>query len=121
MTGKQPKNSMNGKADHLKRFQWKKGESGNPTGRPKGSVSLETELRKRLSDGEVGDRIVQDLIDEAIRQALAGEYKFFNLIWERMDGKVTDRVSIQAEAPIFDEDDMKRFEKIVEAADIWEE
>mgnify|MGYP003644974581 CR=1 FL=1 len=119
MSGEQPNNNQHNKAEHLARFRWKKGESGNPSGRPKGSVSLEAELRRRLSDGEEGERLVQGLISQAIRQALGGDFRFFNLIVERLDGKVADKVYLQNDGPLFDEDDIKRLENLVNASDEW--
>ncbi len=119
MSGEQPNNTQRNKAEHLERFRWKKGESGNPSGRPKGSVSLEAELRRRLSDGEEGERLVQGLISQAIRQALGGDFRFFNLILERLDGKVADKVHLQNEGPLFDEEDIKRLENLVRASDDW--
>ena len=80
------------KAPWLKDYQFKKGQSGNPNGRPKGT-SIEAKLRQRLSEGENGDRIVQSLISVALRQALNGDLRFWNTILERVDGKVAERIA----------------------------
>ena len=80
------------KAPWLKDYQFKKGQSGNPNGRPKGT-SIEAKLRQRLSEGENGDRIVQSLISVALRQALNGDFRFWNTILERVDGKVAERIA----------------------------
>jgi hypothetical protein len=40
--------ARNSPAEHLKSFQFKKGVSGNPGGRPKGTVSLKTYARNYL-------------------------------------------------------------------------
>ena len=80
------------KAPWLKPFQFKKGESGNPNGRPK-NTSIEAKLRKRLSEGENGDRIVESLISVALREALSGDFRFWNTILERVDGKVAERIA----------------------------
>lgn len=44
-TGKQPKKS---KGAHLAPYQYKKGQSGNPSGRPLGSVSMKTYVKNKL-------------------------------------------------------------------------
>jgi hypothetical protein len=80
------------KAPWLKDHRFKKGQSGNPGGRPKGT-SIEGQLRKRLSEGEAGDKIVESLITVALRQALNGDFRFWNSIIERVDGKVADRLA----------------------------
>jgi hypothetical protein len=80
------------KAPWLEEYRFKKGESGNPGGRPKG-MSIEAQLRKRLADGESGEKIVDSLITVALRQALNGDFRFWNSIIERVDGKVADRIA----------------------------
>ena len=80
------------KAPWLDKYRFKKGESGNPGGRPKG-MSIESQLRKRLSEGESGEKIVESLITVALRQALNGDFRFWNSIIERVDGKVADRIA----------------------------
>ena len=80
------------KAPWLEEYRFKKGESGNPGGRPKG-MSIEAQLSKRLADGESGEKLVDSLITVALRQALNGDFRFWNSIIERIDGKVADRIA----------------------------
>tara|TARA_A100001515_G_scaffold124058_1_gene108152 strand:+ start:204 stop:533 length:330 start_codon:yes stop_codon:yes gene_type:complete len=80
------------KAPWLAPFRFQPGQSGNPGGRPKG-MSIEAQLRKRLSEGEAGEKIVESLITVALRQALNGDFRFWNSIIERVDGKVADRIA----------------------------
>ena len=80
------------KAPWLEEYRFKKGESGNPGGRPKG-MSIEAQLRKRRADGESGEKLVDSLITVALRQALNGDFRFWNSIIERVDGKVADRIA----------------------------
>ena len=82
-----------GKADHLKPYQWKKGESGNPSGRPQGRPSIEAEIRRRLSENKDGDILVEGLVTAAIRKALEGDHRFWTSIIERLDGKVAERLA----------------------------
>ncbi len=70
---------------------WKKGQSGNPAGRPKGR-SITDALRKLLDEGIDGKDLVDALAKKAYAQAMKGDFRFFNMIIERLDGKVTDQV-----------------------------
>ena len=81
-----------GKADHLKQFQWKKGQSGNPSGRPKGIPSLEAALRQRLEQSD-GEAFMRALVDVAFKKAMKGDHRFWTSILERLDGKVADRIA----------------------------
>ena len=82
-----------GRSPWLKKYQFKKGESGNPGGRPKGSPSVEAELRRRLAEGEDGDQLLEGLVNVALRKALKGDHRFWTSILERLDGKVADRIA----------------------------
>jgi len=77
-----------------KEHRWKKGQSGNPGGRPKGSVNLTNRLRAALSknDGQLADIVVKKLIHEAAK----GKFNHLHEIFDRIDGKVTQRIEIEA-------------------------
>ena len=115
----QQENSKSNDRPWLKQYQFKKGQSGNPGGRPKGSVSIEAALRRRLADGEDGDKIVQGLVTQALRKALEGDYKFFNLILERIDGRIADRIAGHDGGPLFSEEDIDRLKQYAEQTDDW--
>lgn len=83
--------------------QWKPGQSGNPSGRPKGSISMTATLRQMLlkkcpDEWKAGldlpkDATVKDGIMAAATKAAAkGDHKFFATIFDRIDGKVPDIV-----------------------------
>lgn len=69
---------------------WKKGQSGNPAGRPKGSLDLSTRIRKMLNDpkftadvvGKDGTRVqfkgnpADAIIKTAILKSLSGDQKW---------------------------------------------
>jgi hypothetical protein len=69
---------------------WQPGESGNPAGKPPG-----TTLTKKLRDivekneGEVADALVR----AAVKAALKGDFRFWQEIINRVEGKVADRVA----------------------------
>ena len=63
------------------------GRSGNPGGRPKGQ-SLTALLRAQLDKGNNAQALAKMIVDKA----LSGDIQFCKLIFERMEGKVPDRV-----------------------------
>jgi len=89
--------------EKIRPYMWKPGQSGNPTGRPKGSISLSARLKRILQlpvkvNGSVlsADYLVADnLIDIAITAAQQGRFPFFKEIIDRVDGKVPDHVVLE--------------------------
>lgn len=70
--------------------QFKPGQSGNPQGRPVGTVSLRTLLKEKLAETSAGDErrtYGQVLVDETFELALSGSAAALRLIWEYMEGK----------------------------------
>jgi len=64
---------------------WKKGQSGNPAGRPKGAKGKATELRKAIEEGALG-RLESDmpkLIEMALDMALSGNETMLKFCLER--------------------------------------
>ena len=54
-----------GKADHLEEYQWKKGESGNPKGRPKGSVSIVAKIKQKFEENpEYFEQYVAEVLED---------------------------------------------------------
>jgi glutamate formiminotransferase len=90
-----PKKSGAELVEHLKKYQWKPGHSGNPSGPAVGTISLTARLRKLLAykvEGEPGKVVADKLIEMAVKASLAGDFKFFREVFNRMDGKVVDVV-----------------------------
>lgn len=62
---------------------WKKGQSGNPAGRRKGSVSLAAALQRLLiKEPDKLESVARTLVDAAI----AGDVSAARLLFERLDG-----------------------------------
>lgn len=86
--------------EHLNKWKWKKGQSGNPAGKPKGTISLTHHLRRLLEENVVikknGKRknitTAEQLIEVAVKAARKGKFNFFKEIYERIDGKVPDHL-----------------------------
>ncbi len=74
---------------------WKKGESGNPKGRPKGSRNRSTIVRELLeakaTDGESG-QVADQLTRALIKKAAEGDVRAFKELMDSAYGKVTDKV-----------------------------
>jgi len=100
------------RADHLEPYKWKKGESGNPLGRPKGEVNLSMRLRKQLlealpdckTDAVKADLVILALVEEA----RSGNIQAIQMILDRLEGKVTDKVDVTGAAVIFNVIEAKR-------------
>lgn len=77
--------------------QFRPGQSGNPSGKPPGTVSRATQLRKwvdlvvsdvKAPDGSVVEGTVEDQLDVAqIAMALTGNTMAYNAIKEELYGK----------------------------------
>ena len=69
-----------------------KGKSGNPNGRPRGSMGLTTLLRVLLKElPEGGDKTYAELVAKRlILNAMAGKEKSIGMLLDRADGKVAE-------------------------------
>jgi len=88
------------KADNFKGAiggRWEEGESGNPAGRPPGSLT--TLLRQYLEQGENKankQQVIKALVDLAQSIGSPGQVSAIREIFDRVDGKVVDRHQIEA-------------------------
>ena len=84
---KQPKNS------HLKQYEYKPGQSGNPGGRPKGK-SITAELRKLIDEGTNAEDMAKILYAMAKRMS-PSQLSALRELMDRTDGKVLDEHKIE--------------------------
>ena len=85
-----------GRIENLKPF--KKGESGNPGGRPKGSLSITALVKAELMkcpEGEdkktYADLVVKRILSKAIKD---GDDKMIDRIWKYIDGMPKESIDI---------------------------
>jgi len=98
-TAKKPKaeeqkpNKPKSDASHLKDYQFKPGESGNPGGRPKGSVNVSAILKRKFAEakGKDGKTMAEMLVDVALAKALRGDFKVIDALFNRHEGKAVDK------------------------------
>ena len=94
MTEEQPKFSRN-PADHLKEHQFKKGESGNPGGKPKGTrdyLTVAWEAMKAIADskGWTAEEFEQKLLESGLLNSFK-DFRFYKEHMERRFGKVVEK------------------------------
>jgi hypothetical protein len=96
-TGEQPANRPEpSSTEHLRPWQWKPGQSGNPKGRPKHKTLTELcrEVLERETRGKVTDEILAEVI---VKNALTGKFPFVKELWDRLDGRPTEKHRIDGE------------------------
>ena len=107
-----------------RKHQFKKGQTGNPNGRPKGS-GLTDQLKKILREKDPSDpkgevTVAQRLIEAAVLHAKDGDLKFFQEIFNRVEGKVPDRIVGAFNHGIMDELEDSDLQEIIEAGKLRE-
>lgn len=81
---------MAGKTENLRPF--KPGQSGNPGGRPKGT-SITAILNRKLEElGDDGKSRAEKIAEVIVREAESGDYKFVDMLLQRTEGKIPDKV-----------------------------
>jgi hypothetical protein len=92
--------NSNPKTDHLNKF--KKGQSGNPKGKPKGTLNMSTRL-KLLLENDIsftvkGRKITKDgmrwALDGLIAKAAKGDVPAIKEIFDRTEGKAKQSISL---------------------------
>ena len=84
----------------LKAHQWKKGQSGNPKGRPPNPISLTALLNAKLAaHPELADALIDALVTLGRTRNLS-QLQAIKEVWDRVDGKVAETHRIEGELPI---------------------
>lgn len=72
-------------------YRWKPGQSGNPSGMPKGARSVTDRLRKIVMEDD--DGTIAEAIALAIAEAAKkGDHKFVTTVLDRLDGPVKQQI-----------------------------
>ena len=109
---KQQNNSNDKKNPHLEKHQWKKGESGNPNGRPKKDFALNDHIRS-IANVELKDKktMLESVVHKVYEEALKGNMTAVNFLADRILGKAIQSIGIKdtTDEPIkvFDIDGME--------------
>jgi hypothetical protein len=88
-------NGKNKGWDNLK--PCKPGETHNPNGRPKGSVTLSTLLKRRLKDHP---EEANEVVDEIFKYIKDGSAKHLDILLNRTEGKVPDTTVIVSQIKV---------------------
>ena len=93
---KQQKNSDKKKNEHLVKHQWKKGQSGNPNGRPKSGFAL-NEYITDLANVELEDKktMLEAVVAKVYEEALDGNMTAINFLADRVLGKPSQSIGIK--------------------------
>jgi|TARA_R100000231_G_scaffold133556_1_gene106527 hypothetical protein len=93
---KQGKNSDKKKNDNLVKYQWKKGQSGNPKGRPKSGFAL-NEYITDLANVELEDKktMLEAVVGKVYEEALDGNMTAINFLADRILGKPSQSIGIK--------------------------
>ena len=74
---------------------FQKGQSGNPGGKPKGTISIVHLLLRKLKDKTPdGKKNADAVAEQLISLALSGDLDAIKVILDRVDGKVVERQEI---------------------------
>ena len=94
---KQQKNSDKKKNNHLVKHQWKKGQSGNPNGRPKSGFALNeyiTELAN-IPVGRSKKTMLESVVSKVYEEALNGNMTAVNFLADRILGRPNQSIGIK--------------------------
>jgi hypothetical protein len=94
---KQQKNSDKKKNNHLVKHQWKKGQSGNPNGRPKSGFALNeyiTELAN-IPVGRSKKTMLESVVSKVYEEALNGNMTAVNFLADRILGKANQSIAVR--------------------------
>lgn len=94
-------------SNNIENHKWQPGQSGNPYGRPKGALNSRTLLKKWLgvkmkskdpiTKKDINVTAEEAIVMAAIGQAMKGNIHAFNSIFDRVEGKVNQRIEMTGE------------------------
>ena len=87
--------NKNPKRENLKPF--KKGQSGNPNGRPRKLPKLDVLLAEVLGDDAKGTTVAEQILRALEKQAMKGNVKAAELLLDRGYGKAKQSIDLSGE------------------------
>jgi hypothetical protein len=89
-------NNSDKKNEHLVKHQWKKGQSGNPNGRPKSGFAL-NEYITELANVELEDKktMLEAVVGKVYEEALDGNMTAISFLADRVLGKPSQQIGIK--------------------------
>ena len=96
------KQNKRGDFDRIKAYAFKKGQSGNPKGRPKDMLTtlLRSEVVKKCPQDKQNRTWLQLVVLATIQLAIKGHPTALKEIWERIDGKVIQQIESPSEIKV---------------------
>ena len=85
-------------------YAWQKGASGNPAGRPREYKITELIRQELQASGQSGEAVAAGLARVAIEKAQDGDFRFYNLIVERMEGRLSEHLQLTETADCSEEE-----------------
>jgi hypothetical protein len=83
------------KPENIIPHKYKKGQSGNPKGRPKGTLrDIKVVLQDLLSQEKNGTQLIDGLMSVVVNKALKGDLKAVDMLLSYSYGKATQRTEI---------------------------
>lgn len=77
---------------------WKPGESGNPAGKPKGTLNRKTLLQKWTTVASANGTVEDDIALALIKQANKGDVAAIKEIFDGLHGKIVEKSEIAVTA-----------------------
>lgn len=90
------------RVDPPKEHRFKKGQSGNPKGRPKKAPGLDQIIADVLSEEKGGQNVAQMIIKRLALQAVKGNIRAAEVLLERAYGKVKQQIEVDEVMTIID-------------------
>ena len=83
------------KPENIIPHKYKKGQSGNPKGRPKGTLrDIKVVLQDLLSQEKNGTQLIDGLMSVVVNKALKGDLKAVDMLLSYTFGKATQRTEV---------------------------
>jgi len=93
------------KEEQLRTYGFQKGQSGNPSGRPKGSLNFTSAIKRQLGkeiefiEKSTGNKVKKKMIDilaeKLVEKARVGDMRAMEYVGNRVDGKPKETLDLE--------------------------